>query len=119
MKLDADNVLLNPDDAAEPLTYTPESTGDARAIQAVIERLEFLTTFDHNGTGIKKEANVHISLDATVGIPAPVEDDALGFDGLTYYVASVELRPTQGMAKIRAILYVEGRLGTDNQTLER
>jgi len=84
---DIRKVILNADDAAETITYTPAS-GSAKSIKAVVLRGDVRDEAADDGIQKAQRADVHVSTDATTGVSAPSIRDTVTFDGLAWAVDS-------------------------------
>jgi len=84
---DIKKVILNTDDAAETITYTPAS-GSAKSIKAIVLRGDVRDEPADDGTEKAQRADVHVSTDPSTGVSAPSVKDSVTFDGVAWAVDS-------------------------------
>jgi len=64
---DANNVFLNTNEFAEDITYTPKG-GSPKSIKAIIVRSRLDTGGEDAGRILRKQAEIYIANDATIGV---------------------------------------------------
>lgn len=95
-------IFLQTDEMAETISYTP-SGSSSRNIPAIVERGEDIDTQETDrGLMVTKTASLHISDDATQGVPSPTNEDTLVIDGVTYRVTGRPEPPFAGIQVITA-----------------
>ena len=95
-------IFLQTDEMAESISYTPAG-GSARTIPAIVERGEDTDQHENDrGLMVTKTATLHISDDATQGVPSPTVEDTLEIDGIMYRVTGRPEPPFAGIQTITA-----------------
>lgn len=95
-------IFLQTDEHAETIAYTPAG-GSVRNIPAIVDRGEDIDVRETDrGLMVTKTATLHLSDDATQGVPSPTTEDTLVIDGVTYRVTGRPEGPFAGIQVITA-----------------
>ena len=113
---DTNTVLLNTDEHAEWLTYTPLG-GSASQVKATIERDPRQVMNWTDGTGDKTETDIHIRNDADGGVLDPSPRDQVTFDGFDWYIKEITGPHVDNTWIIKVCRITHDRRG--NATMER
>ena len=99
---DFDNVILNTDEMAESITYTPDG-GSGVVIKGIPSNWRQATRFVENqGKVTVHTVQMAISKSSTVGIASPKKDETVLFDSKTWTVLGIDSESVH-----RAVLELE------------
>ena len=101
---DRDNVILNKNELAQDVIYTPDG-GVNKTITAVLGDETELVQKGGRGRLSTRTMQIQISLDATAGIATPNTDDSVTINGETWAIESI--KKSTNMAELGLVRITE------------